>query len=130
MKSVSAYAAAAAILATALTALTFALNATGMLALPAVMYSVPACFALMTIALYANVRASASKSAQRFVTAFMASVTVKLLVTAAFLGIYIYIRKDEKVPVALGTFAVYVLFTVLYVRYLLIQLGEKSGKSA
>jgi hypothetical protein len=60
-------------------------------------------------------KAAAQKSPQRFVTSFMASVTIKLMITAAFLAIAISLRKEEKVAIALWTFATYIAFTVLLV---------------
>jgi len=85
---------------------------------PFVILAVIPSFAILTALLFRNVLKSAQKSPQRFVTAFMGSVTTKLLLTATFLGVYIYSNKEEKVEVALSTFVVYISFTILLVRSL------------
>jgi hypothetical protein len=129
MKPVSSFALVCALLAVALSLGVFFMNALTAVLMPKVMYYVPFAFGLLTIALYSNVRAASAKSASRFVTAFMSAVTMKLLLTAAFLGVYIYNFKSEKVPVALGTFVIYVMFTVLLVRYLRFSDGEEQLKA-
>jgi hypothetical protein len=86
--------------------------------IPVVLYIATVAFAVMTFLLYKNILQANEKSPRRFVTAFMASITVKLLVTASFLGIYIYFNKDQKVPVALGMMVVYVVNLIVLVRNL------------
>ena len=125
MKPVSRFAPVAFLLAAGLALVVFFLNALTAMVVPTVMYYVPFGFAILTAALYANVLKASAPSAQRFVTAFMAAVTTKLLLTASFLGVYIYNFKMQKVPVALGTFIIYVAFTILLVRYLRIT-GEED----
>jgi hypothetical protein len=129
MKPVSSFALVCALLAAALALAVFFMNSLTAVLMPEVMYYVPFAFGLLTIALYSNVRAASAKSASRFVTAFMSAVTMKLLLTAAFLGVYIYNFKSEKVPVALGTFVIYVMFTVLLVRYLRFSDGDEQSNA-
>lgn len=90
-------------------------SAQAWLPVPSITYWVIPAYAALTGYLYSRMKLATKKSASRFVTAFMASVTLKLMATAAFLAIYIYQHKEEKVPVALWTFAIYVVFTVLLV---------------
>jgi hypothetical protein len=85
---------------------------------PAVIYLVIPAFAILAVLLFRSVANAARKSPQRFVTAFMASVTLKLLLTASFLGIYLFFNKDQKVIVALSTFVIYISYTVLLIQSL------------
>jgi uncharacterized membrane protein YsdA (DUF1294 family) len=87
----------------------------GWLPVPQVIFFVVPAYAILTYFLYRQMKQAALKSPQRFVTAFMGSVTIKLMITAAFLAIYIYQHKETKVPVALWTFSVYVVFPALLV---------------
>jgi hypothetical protein len=95
-----------------LIALAFALNSAGLVAVPVAMYYFIPAFGLMSFLLHQNVLRSNAKSPQRFVAAFMGATTIKLLVCAAFLGIYIYQKPEFKVQMALGVFAVYITFTI------------------
>lgn len=90
-------------------------SAQAWLPVPTIIYWIIPGYAALTAFLFRRMMLATKKSASRFVTAFMASVTLKLMATAAFLAIYIYQHKEEKVPVALWTFAIYVVFTVLLV---------------
>jgi len=90
----------------------------GMDQLPNMLFGVCLAFGVLTIILYRYIVRSGEKSPARFVAAFMASVTIKLLLTAGFLGVYIYFNKDEKVFAALGTFVIYIIYTILLVRFL------------
>lgn len=85
------------------------------LPVPMIIFGVVPGYTMLTTLLYMRMRAASAKSPQRFVTSFMASVTIKLMVTAAFLAIAISLHKEEKVPIALWTFATYIAFTVLLV---------------
>ncbi|MFN8698368.1 MAG: hypothetical protein ACK500_13630 [Flavobacteriales bacterium] len=128
MKPVSTFAVVCTLLAIALSLGVLFINSLTALVMPKVMYYIPFAFGLLTIALYSNVRMASAKSAPRFVAAFMSAVTMKLLLTAAFLGVYIYNFKSEKVPVALGTFVIYIMYTVLLVRYLRFSDGAEQQK--
>jgi FtsH-binding integral membrane protein len=86
-----------------------------LLPVPMIIFAVVPGYTLLTAILYKRMKAAAQKSPQRFVTSFMASVTIKLMITAAFLAIAISLRKEEKVAIALWTFATYIAFTVLLV---------------
>ncbi|MEZ4798660.1 MAG: hypothetical protein R2809_02550 [Flavobacteriales bacterium] len=96
-----------------------ALYVTGlMIPIPMVLYFVAIGFGVMSYLLYRNILTANEKSPRRFVTAFMASITIKLLVTATFLGIFIYFNKEQKVPVAIGTAIIYFAHLFLFVRAL------------
>jgi uncharacterized membrane protein YobD (UPF0266 family) len=83
-------------------------------------------FGLLTVVLYRNILQANEKSPRRFVTAFMGSVTIKLLVTLAFLGIYLYFDRVNKIPVALGFFVIYIAYTIVLVKSLTTHLGNTS----
>lgn len=85
------------------------------LPVPMIIFGVVPGYTMLTALLYMRMKAAVAKSPQRFVTSFMASVTIKLMVTAAFLAIAISLQKEQKVAIALWTFATYIAFTVLLV---------------
>lgn len=96
-----------------------ALYITGlMVPVPLTLYFVAVGFGVMSYLLYRNIISANEKSPRRFVTAFMASITIKLLVTAAFLGIFIYFNKEQKVPVSIGTTIIYFAHLFVFVRAL------------
>jgi hypothetical protein len=66
------------------------------------------------------------KSPRRFVTAFMASVTIKLLFTAGLVGVAVYFDKENKVVLAIGMFVIYVAYTMVMVRSLTSQVTNNS----
>lgn len=68
---------------------------------------------------------SSTKSGSRFVTAFMGMVTVKLLLTMAALGIFIYFNQESKVVVGIGVFIIYMFYTVFEVVVLQSELRKK-----
>lgn len=76
-------------------------------------------FGVFTYMLHQSILKANAKSPARFVTAFMASVTVKMLVAAAFIGIYMYFNKESGVQVALCTFVIYIVNTWVLVKYLM-----------
>lgn len=87
--------------------------------IPAALFFAVFGFSVLVHLLYNNAIQALKKSPQRFVTAFMASVTIKLLATAAFVGILIYFDKAHKVPIALVTMGIYVVYTILLSRALM-----------
>lgn len=94
------------------------------MSIPTVLYFVVVGFAVLTFFLYRNILNANEKSPRRFVTAFMASITIKLLVTATFLGVYIYFNKETKAPVAIGTAIIYFAHLALLVRSLTNKLSN------
>jgi uncharacterized membrane protein YobD (UPF0266 family) len=94
--------------------------------MPIVLYVAVVFFGLLTVVLYRNILQANEKSPRRFVTAFMASVTIKLLVTLAFLGIYLYFDRVNKIPVALGFFVIYIAYTIVLVKSLTTHLGNTT----
>lgn len=61
---------------------------------------------------------SNEQSGSRFTTAFMGSVTMKLLLTMAALGLYIYFADANKAVVGIGVFVIYMAYTVSEVAYM------------
>jgi hypothetical protein len=96
--------------------------------MPIVLYVAVVFFGLLTVVLYRNILQANEKSPRRFVTAFMAAVTIKLLMSLAFLGIYLYFDRVNKVPVALGFFVIYVVYTIVLVKSLTTHLGNNTGQ--
>lgn len=80
---------------------------------------VPVVFAALNVILYKWVKGAVEKSPMRFVNAFMATVTVKLLFTAVIVAVLIVVYPASKAPLALGTFFIYIGVTVILSRALL-----------
>lgn len=74
---------------------------------------VPVVFGALNVVMYKWVRDAVEKSPMRFVNAFMATVTVKLLFTAAVVAVLIMLYPSAKAPLALGTFFIYLGVTVI-----------------
>jgi hypothetical protein len=96
--------------------------------MPIVLYIAVVFFGLLTVVLYRNILQANEKSPRRFVTAFMGSVTIKLLVTLAFLAIYLYFDRVNKVQVALGFFVIYIGYTIVLVKSLTTHLNGASDQ--
>ena len=82
-------------------------------AIPLPFLAVPVVFAVLNVIMYMWVKSAVEKSPMRFVNAFMATVTVKLLFTAAIVAILIVLYPLSKAPLALGTFFIYIGVTVI-----------------
>ena len=91
----------------------FALNELVQLVIPKVVIWLVISFAAFTLILYQYVVNTTQKSPSRFVTAALGSVTAKLLLSAAFFGVYVYLNKTGRVEVGLSLFVVYMSFTTL-----------------
>lgn len=90
-----------------------------------VMLGVIPSFALLSFLLYKNILRSTAKSPKRFVAAFIGAVSIKLFACAIFLAIYMYNKGEGKVIVALGTMAIYIVFNVLLMRFLMAAVRNK-----
>ncbi len=88
-------------------------------ALPTALFFAVIGFSILVHLLYNNAVDALNKSPQRFVTAFMASVTIKLLATASFVGVLIYFNKADKAAIALTMVVVYFSYTFLLSRALM-----------
>jgi len=88
-------------------------------AIPLSFIAVPVVFAVLNVIMYKWVKSAVEKSPMRFVNAFMATVTVKLLFTAIVVAILIVLYPSSKAPLALGTFFIYIGVTVILSRALL-----------
>lgn len=87
--------------------------------IPLTFIIVPVVFAALNVIMFKWVKGAVEKSPIRFVNAFMATVTVKLLFTAAVVAILIVLYPASKAPLALGTFFIYIGVTVILSRALL-----------
>ncbi len=88
-------------------------------AIPLTFMIVPVVFAILNVFMFSWVKGAVEKSPTRFVNAFMSTVTIKLLFTAAVVAIFIVLYPASKAPLALGTFFIYLGVTVILTRALL-----------
>ena len=95
--------------------------------LPVALYFSVVGFGALTFLLYRNILKANEKSPRRFVTAFMGSVSIKLLVTALVVGVLIYFDKAHKAQLAVGMMVIYVAYTVVLVRSLTNKLTDNTG---
>jgi predicted Kef-type K+ transport protein len=95
--------------------------------LPVALYFSVVGFGVLTFLLYRNILKANEKSPRRFVTAFMGSVSIKLLLTALVVGILIYFDKAHKAQLAVGMMVIYVAYTVVLVRSLTHKLTDNTG---
>jgi hypothetical protein len=116
------------LIATAAVLLTGIYGLSLVMTMPIVLYIAVVFFGLLTVVLYRNILQANEKSPRRFVTAFMGSVTIKLLVTLAFLAIYLYFDRVNKVQVALGFFVIYIGYTIVLVKSLTTHLNGASDQ--
>ncbi|MEN9942500.1 MAG: hypothetical protein RLZZ91_501 [Bacteroidota bacterium] len=87
--------------------------------IPLTFMAVPIVFAVLNVIMFKWVKGAVEKSPMRFVNAFMATVTVKLLFTAVVVAVLIVLYPASKAPLALGTFFIYLGVTVILSRALL-----------
>ena len=81
--------------------------------------AVPVVFAILNVLMFKWVKSAVEKSPMRFVNAFMATVTIKLLFTAIVVAVLILLYPASKAPLALGTFFIYLGVTIILSRALL-----------
>lgn len=93
---------------------------------PVMLYVAIALIGGLSWLLYRYILKENQKSPRRFVTAFMASVTIKLLFTAGLVGVAVYFDKENKIVLAIGMFVVYVAYTMVMVRSLTSQVTNNS----
>jgi hypothetical protein len=93
---------------------------------PAMLYVAIVLIGGLSWLLYRYILKENQKSPRRFVTAFMASVTIKLLFTAGLVGVAVYFDKENKIVLAIGMFVVYVAYTMVMVRSLTSQVTNNS----
>lgn len=87
--------------------------------IPLTFMLVPLVFAVLNVFMYKWVKGAVEKSPMRFVNAFMSTVTIKLLFTAAVVAVLIVLYPASKAPLALGTFFIYIGVTAILSRALL-----------
>jgi len=87
--------------------------------IPLTFMAVPVVFAILNVLMFKWVKSAVEKSPMRFVNAFMATVTVKLLFTAIVVAVLILLYPASKAPLALGTFFIYLGVTIILSRALL-----------
>jgi len=83
--------------------------------IPIISYIFLGLFAVITFLIHQWLIAANQKSPQQFVTFFMGSITLKLFFTVTLLFVYLYLNREERVPVALSFMSTYLLFTVIEV---------------
>lgn len=83
--------------------------------IPLVSYIFLGLFAIITFLIHQWLVAANQKSPQQFVTFFMGSITLKLFFTVTLLFVYLYLNREQRVPVALSFMSTYLLFTVIEV---------------
>lgn len=93
---------------------------------PAMLYVAILLIGGLSWLLYRYILKENQKSPRRFVTAFMASVTIKLLFTAGLVGVAVYFDKENKIVLAIGMFVVYVAYTMVMVRSLTQKVSESQ----
>lgn len=91
--------------------------------LPIALYPAIIGFGVLSFLLFRNIIKANEKSPRRFVTAFMGSVTIKLLLTATVVGILIYFDKAHKTQIAVGMMVIYLVYTLVLVRSLTKSVG-------
>ncbi len=94
--------------------------------LPTALYFSAIGFGVLTFLLYRNILKANEKSPRRFVTAFMGSVSVKLLLTALVVGILVYFDKPHKAQIAVGMMVIYVAYTFVLVRSLTQEVSDNK----
>ncbi len=87
--------------------------------IPLTFMAVPVVFAILNVLMFKWVKSAVEKSPMRFVNAFMATVTIKLLFTAIVVAVLILLYPASKAPLALGTFFIYLGVTIILSRALL-----------
>lgn len=92
--------------------------------LPLALYFSIVGFGVLTFLLYRNILKANERSPRRFVTAFMGSVSIKLLLTALVVGVLIYFDKPHKAQLAIGMMVIYVVYTFVLVRSLTQKLTD------
>jgi hypothetical protein len=83
--------------------------------IPIISYIFLGLFAVITFLIHQWLIAANQKSPRQFVTFFMGSITLKLFFTVTLLFVYLYLNREERVPVALSFMSTYLLFTVIEV---------------
>lgn len=101
-----------------LSALIFAIDALSKLELPVSLHFFNLGYFIFTILAHRVLMKSNEVSGSRFTTAFMGIVTMKLLLTMASLGLYIYFSDDNKAAVGIGVFVIYMAYTTLEVVFM------------
>lgn len=87
--------------------------------IPLLFLVVPVLFAALNVFMFKWVKAAVEKSPMRFVNAFMATVTIKLIFTSILVGLFILLYPQHKAFLALSTFFIYLIATILISRELL-----------
>lgn len=113
------------VLAAFLMAVTFVLNISNTLGLPAIIYVLIMGYALLSIVLHKNLSKSNRENPKRFVSSFMGAVGIKLFASLIFLVLYLFIvRDDTRIPVTISLFIVYMAYTILLIRQLTGEIRE------
>ncbi|GEM_PF-4085428 len=96
--------------------------------LPKMVYAIVPAFAVLTLMMHRMTLRANQTSPQMFLTAFMASVTIKLLLVLAFLTIYLLKIKVSAKEVGISLFVIYMSYTILEVIVMQTYLRKPSKK--
>jgi len=96
--------------------------------LPKMVYAIVPAFAVLTFMMHRMTLRANQTSPQMFLTAFMASVTIKLLLVLAFLTIYLLKIKVSAKEVGISLFVIYMSYTILEVIVMQTYLRKPSKK--
>ncbi|MDZ4749971.1 MAG: hypothetical protein SGI87_00035 [Flavobacteriales bacterium] len=91
----------------------FAANFSQKVTIPEISYVLVLLYGLITFLLYRNIISATKKNPQRFVTAVMGSIIVKLFTSAIIVTVYVVLKQPNRVELALSLFFIYAVFTAL-----------------
>lgn len=86
------------------------------LQLPMATYFIVVGYALLALVLFRRITKAAQVSPKRFVTAVIASITIKLFAATIFVVIYGVMKGPGLYETAFSLFGIYLIFTLLLVR--------------
>lgn len=105
----------------------FALSVSQLVLIPLTLYIVIMAYTIMSILLYKNLSKSNRENPKRFVSSFMGAIGIKLFTSLIFLVLYLFLVKDDtRIPVTIGLFIIYMIFTVLLIRQIMREIRENE----
>ena len=100
------------------------LQLTEIIVLPFDLYYFNLGYFLLALYIHSVLIKSSKKSGSQFIIAFMGMVTLKLLLTLAALGIYLYLVKENQAALGIGVFIIYMAYTIYEVLFLQSELRK------
>lgn len=95
--------------------LSLVLNDGTIFRIPLVLHFFNLGYYIFTLFTHRQLIRSKEKPGAAFITVFMGSVTFKLLLTMAALGLWLYFVKEDRAIVGIGVFPLYIAYMVLEV---------------